>query len=202
MIKNFMIFVSGAALGSLVTWQIVKTKYEQIAQEEIDSVKEVYSKRRAESEDVEKENSDVAREKAEEAKKKPSVMEYAAKIKEHDYTNYSNPDALNEEAESEKENEEEEETSVDRPYVISPDEFDSKDDYDTVSLTYYSDKIVADRDDEIVEDVEEIIGFESLNHFGEFEDDSVFVRNDRLKIDYEILLDQRTYAEVMKGRSQ
>lgn len=202
MIKNFMIFVSGAALGSLVTWQIIKTKYERIAQEEIDSVKEVYSKRRAESEDVEKENSNVAREKAEEARKKPSVIEYAAKLKEHGYTNYSNLDALNEEVESEKENEEEEETSVDRPYVISPDEFDSKDDYDTVSLTYYSDKIVADRDDEIVEDVEEIIGFESLNHFGEFEDDSVFVRNDRLKIDYEILLDQRTYAEVMKGRSQ
>ena len=28
--------------------------------------------------------------------------------------------------------------------------------------------------------MDEIVGKESLNHFGEYEDDSVFVRNDRL----------------------
>ena len=44
-LSNFIIFATGAAIGSVVTWKIVKTKYEQIAQEEIDSVKEVYSKR-------------------------------------------------------------------------------------------------------------------------------------------------------------
>ena len=45
-----MIFFLGAGVGSLVTWKIVKTKYEQIAQEEIDSVKEVFSKRLDEAE--------------------------------------------------------------------------------------------------------------------------------------------------------
>lgn len=49
-----------------------------------------------------------------------------------------------------------------------------------------------------VDDVEEIVGEESLTHFGEYEDDSVFVRNDRLKCDYEILLDQRNYSDVTK----
>ena len=46
--------------------------------------------------------------------------------------------------------------------------------------------------------MDEIVGKESLNHFGEYEDDSVFVRNDRLKRDYEILLDQRNYSDVVK----
>ena len=46
----------------------------------------------------------------------------------------------------------------------------------------------------------ETIGKDSLTHFGEYEDDSVFVRNDRLKADYEILMDQRTYAEVLQEK--
>ena len=41
---NFMIFVVGAAVGSIVTWRYIDKKYEQIAQEEIDSVNEVFAK--------------------------------------------------------------------------------------------------------------------------------------------------------------
>ena len=87
-----------------------------------------------------------------------------------------------------------------KPYVISPDEFGEFEDYERISLSYYADQILADEDDEKVEDVDNVVGLESLTHFGEFEDDSVFVRNDRLKCDYEILLDQRTYSDVIKQR--
>ena len=38
-----------------------------------------------------------------------------------------------------------------------------------------------------------------MSHFGEYEDDSVFVRNDDRKCDYEILMDQRLYSDVIKG---
>ena len=87
----------------------------------------------------------------------------------------------------------------DRPYVISPDEFGELDDYDLISLTYYADEVLADDIDEIVEDVDDVVGLDSLTHFGEYEPDSVFVRNDRLKADYEILLDERTYPEAIQG---
>lgn len=87
-----------------------------------------------------------------------------------------------------------------KPYVISPDEFGEFEDYERISLSYYADQILADEDDEKVEDVDNVVGLESLAHFGEYEDDSVFVRNDRLKCDYEILLDQRTYSDVIKQR--
>ena len=41
-LNNVLIFAVGAAIGSAVTWKLLKTKYERIAQEEIDSVKEVF----------------------------------------------------------------------------------------------------------------------------------------------------------------
>ena len=42
---GLFIFVAGAAFGSFVTWKLLRDKYEQIAQDEIDSVKEVFSKK-------------------------------------------------------------------------------------------------------------------------------------------------------------
>jgi hypothetical protein len=41
---SFMLFALGAAIGSASAWQLAKRKYAQIAQEEIDSVKERYAK--------------------------------------------------------------------------------------------------------------------------------------------------------------
>jgi hypothetical protein len=186
---NFMMLVLGVAVGSVVTWRYVEKKYEQIAQDEIDSVKEVFSKREAEF----TENTE-ARIKADNAKEKPSVIEYAARLREQGYTNYS--DMVDEKPEEVKEAP----MTVDKPYVIAPEEFGDLDDYETISLTYYADQILADDNDVIVDDVEDVVGFDSLNSFGEYEDDSVFVRNDRLKCDYEILLDQRKYSSVIRRK--
>jgi hypothetical protein len=180
-----MIFVLGAAVGSVVTWKYVEKKYERIAQDEINSVKEVFSKRVAEFTEDTKE----VQIKADNAKEKPNIIEYAARLREQGYTNYS--DMVDEKPE------EEESMNMDK-YVIAPEEFGELDDYDTISLTYYADQILADDNDEIIEDIEDVVGFDSLNSFGEYEDDSVFVRNDRLKCDYEILLDQRKYSDVIR----
>lgn len=193
-ITGFMMFIFGAAVGSVVTWQYTKKKYEQIAQEEIDSVKETFSKlKEVKNKDNESDENNNVRTIVERAKDKPSIVEYAAKLRKQGYINYSNTDSLFEE-------EVDENMINDKPYVISPDEFGEFDDYDTISLTYYADQVLVDEDDELVEDIEETVGFESLNAFGEYEDDSVFVRNDRLKCDYEILLDQRKYSDVIKRK--
>ncbi|MFA7675061.1 MAG: hypothetical protein WCY38_03245 [Endomicrobiia bacterium] len=189
---KFIMFILGAAVGSIVTWRYVEKKYEQIAQDEIDSVKEVFSKREM---DFTEETEVVdARIKADNAKEKPSVVEYAARLREQGYTNYSDIGTEDEE-EVKKES-----MTVDKPYVIAPEEFGEFDDYEKISLTYYADQILADDNDELVDDVEDVVGFDSLNSFGEYEDDSVFVRNDRLKCDYEILLDQRKFSNVRKRK--
>ena len=44
-IINVIMFAAGAAIGSAVTWKVVKDRYEKIVQEEIKSVKEVFSDR-------------------------------------------------------------------------------------------------------------------------------------------------------------
>ena len=191
-IINMAIFVAGVAVGSIVTWRYVEKKYEQIAQDEIDSVKEVFSKRET---DFVEETKDVdAITKANNAKEKPNLVEYAALLHKRGYANYSNIDA------EDKEEVEEKPIAVDIPHVIAPEDFGELDDYEKISLTYYADQILADDNDVIVDDVEDVVGFDSLNSFGEYEDDSVFVRNDRLKCDYEILLDQRKYSSVIRRK--
>ena len=44
-LTNILIFTTGVSIGSVVTWKLLKTKYEQIAREEIDAVKEIYRHR-------------------------------------------------------------------------------------------------------------------------------------------------------------
>lgn len=182
-------FIVGAAAGSATTWYLLKDKYAELAQEEIDSVKEVFARREQERKD-ESVKKTVAEGIKNVDKNKPELKEYAEKLKRTGYVRYSDR-AGEEETEPEE---------LDKPYVIPPEQFGDNDEYEQISLTYYADSVLTDENDEIIEDVEETVGFESLNHFGEYEDDSVFVRNDARKCDYEILLDQRTYFEVTKGR--
>lgn len=194
---GFIAFIAGIGIGSAATWYFLKTKYEKIAQEEIDSVKKAFSNK------TEKKEDEIDKNKiAEFARNKPSVNEYAKKLSKEGYTDYSKVESKGESTEnptipSEPEIEED---KTDKPYVISPDEFGEFYDYTQISLTFFSDHILTDENYEVVDDIDELVGVESLNHFGEYEDDSVFVRNDRLKVDYEILLDQRRYSDVVKSK--
>lgn len=89
--------------------------------------------------------------------------------------------------------------TADKPYVISPEEFGEMEGYLQCSLTYYMDGVLTDEDDHIIDDADDIVGVDFYKHFGEYEDDSVFVRNDGKKHDYEILKDFRSYSDVVKN---
>ena len=177
-------FIIGAASGATVAWYLLKDKYETLAQEEIDSVKEVFARREQEMKD-ETVKRNVAEGIKDSDRTKPDLKEYAEK---NGYTRYSNLSA-DDEGVSDKQT---------KPYVIPPEQFGDDENYDQISLTYYADGVLADENDEVIEDVEDAVRIDSLNRFGEYEDDSVFVRNDARKCDYEILLDQRTYSEVVE----
>ena len=169
-IKNIAVFVLGVSFGAIVTRQCIKKKYDDIAREEINSVKNTFSGKNKISEHKNNELSDDNTE--------------ALKLERNDYSEYSKIASAykNDDSEHEKE-----------PYVISPDRFGEKKDYDTVILTYYADKVLANESGDPMMDYSDIIGENSLNRFGEYEDDSVFVRNDALKCDFEILLDVNKY---------
>ena len=190
-IKDLFLIAAGAALGSAVTFKLMKDKYEQIVQEEIDSVKEVFSKNQEEPSDM---TEDVNKEAEVKVEKEDMFDDYIKELEKREYTNYSQAAEKTIPLENEHKKEE---RNVEKPYVISPEEFGEFDDYEQISLTYYADHILADDMDELVENLDEVVGFDSLNHFGEYEDDTVFVRNDRLRCDYEICRDLRTYSEVI-----
>lgn len=190
-------FIFGAGLGAAAAWYFLKTKYEAIAQEEIESVKETYAKREEESNkktepETEPEPDEATKKRL--ARNKPDISVYTKQIEKLKYTGYFD------EEESEEEHVEESRVMQEHPYVIPPEEFGEFDDYETLSLYYFvgypDEKVLADEDYEIIEDVDNIVGVDALTHFGEYEEDSVYVRNDVLRCDYEILLDERCYDEV------
>ena len=92
-----------------------------------------------------------------------------------------------------KEKEMEDEETVEKPYVIAPEE-SWEQDYPTITLTYYEgDGVLADDNDKIIDNIDELVGEDFADHFGEYEDDSVYIRNDAFKIYYEILRDYGKY---------
>ena len=174
-VVNAIAFLLGAGIGSVVTWKLVETKYKKLAQEEIDSVREVYSKKEiALANEVKKAHACL-----EANTKNDKVPSYQHIVEDMGYASES-----------------EEEEGVGNVHVIPPESYGELG-YEEVSLTYYADDVLAYDDDSVIRDVNKVVGKGSLNTFGEYEDDSVFVRDDDKKIDYEILRDMRRYSDVV-----
>lgn len=176
-IKNLFIFTVGAAIGSVVTWKLVKDKYESLANEEIASAYEHMKHSKnipLFSDDNSEDNETDSRITLDKLREYKAIVDkYAAALVE------------------------EEVNDVEKPYVIKPEEFGEILEYESISLTYYADGVLTDEYDEVIDDVDETVGEESLTTFGQYEDSAVFVRNDARKTDYEILLDLRNYSDVV-----
>lgn len=87
--------------------------------------------------------------------------------------------------------------------IISEEEFFNPSvNHEVVELAYWAlDKTLADDQDEMLDNEESIVGSDWANHFGEAPDDPdvVYVRNHRLKTDFEILRKDESFAEVVLG---
>lgn len=179
---SVLIFAAGAAIGSIVTWKLTKTKYEAIADAEIKSVKETWAKRNAKN--------DISNET--EAEEEDSEEDDDEEVSEEDLDEYNEIISGNGYF-----SEDELEVRMRKgPYVIPPDELGEEDEYEIETLYYFEDKVLTDDMYNPIEDVEGMVGVASLDTFGQYEDDSVYVRNDRYKIYFEILADLRNYSEV------
>lgn len=169
-LSKVLLFVAGAGIGSAATWGILKYRYDRLMKEEIASVEEQFSNLYCNGED----NTEESKDDVEEEDEPDSEPEYDRVVK---HLGYSNTEVKGQV----------------KPVVIAPEEFGDLDDYEVISLTYYADGVLADELDEPVEDVEGSVGRDSLTTFGEYEEDAVHVRNDRLHAYYEILFDTRNY---------
>lgn len=182
----------GLLSGIYIGWRFTKKKYEMLADEEVDAVKAAltshYEKLIPISVVVDKKPKLDAKPVPAD-KDIPAYVDYAAKYKPE-----SAPDRIPGKPESDKLDKKE--TKVDKsPYIISPDEF-SNSEYEIKTLMYYKDKVLADEDYNIIHDVVGHVGDEALSDFGRYGSDSVYVRNDALGIDYEILLVEMYFYKV------
>lgn len=95
------------------------------------------------------------------------------------------------------------EIAAGRPYLISVDEFmTSNEEYDKTTITYFEgDDTLCDEREEIVPDVEGVITADALTRFGQLSNDRniVYVRNDKISTDFEIIRDRRNWHEVIAG---
>ena len=198
MYKQIIMFSLGALIGSVATYFIVKDHFEDIAEEEIESVKEVYKRVSDSKEKVEKLN-ETKREMA----TKIFGKSYDEAVEKLGYqTNYNvfSKRIPEEKIEEETEIMPEDHPSEDiqgLPYTISPDMFvNDKKYFDKITLEYYegNDMLVEEISGEPV-DVDLAIGRDSLRMFGEFEKDLVYVRNERLETDYEVYHYSGSYIE-------
>ena len=185
MINKILIFAAGVAIGSAVTWKLVKDKYKKLADEEIASVKEIWSKKHPTVGDIVKEGMDVDIT----VQPKQTHVDYAERKTAREII-----------LENKYSDKKEEENCMNK-YVISPEEY-GESELPSESLTYWADGVVTDEANCIWDDddIEETIGKDALKHFGEYEDDSVFVRNETLDKEYEILLDTRRFRDVYPTR--
>ena len=179
-LSNILMFAAGAAVGAFVTWRYLETKCEQKIRDEISEIKERYCvEKKTIEEDEFIEDDDVPFETEE--PDDSDVDTYKELITNNNYVNYADSLAN---------------PNNPRPKIITPEEFGDIDEYDTATYTYYSDGVLTDDMDEPVDDIDDVVGEDSLTHFGEYEDDCVYVRNDDRACDYEILRDLRPYSEV------
>ena len=188
-LSSVIIFCGGVFIGGFITWDFFKTKYEKIADEEIASVKETFEHREPRPdknynvEEVPKGNDAYIN-------VSPGVAERIIQIIDSNgYRNYSNAQIEIEKKGGAADME------LKHPYVITPEQYEDNVDYTKVSLTWYSDKILEDDWGNVL-DPDDVIGSDALTTFGQYEKDSVFVRDDDEQIDYEVLLDTRSYKET------
>lgn len=183
-LSKVIIFTAGAAIGSGVTYLLIKDKCEKAAQEEIDKIVEEFANR----EPIEQVCEEVCEsEEPIEENEQETQEEYENIVENEGYTAYGR----------DRSNKKEEKNDMKRPYVIEPEEY-GENDYPTISLWYFEgDGVLTDNHQrKIIRNVDELVGEDFADHFGEYEDDSVFIRNDELEIDYEILRDERSFSEL------
>lgn len=196
--NKLIAFILGAGVGAGAMAYICRTKFEAQIQEELDDIKAAYREKMQDAGFITFDSEEAFENLDEQPSddKTEGVMQHANRLSKNNYTNYS--------AMSEKEEEkvpknvvikEELDLVKEKIRAISPDEFGDDTDYDTITLTLYMDGIVTDEDDDPLSHVEDIIG-DALEHFGEYEEDRLFVQNDANHTYYEVIRDERCFSEV------
>lgn len=191
--KNVIMFLLGGAIGSLVTYFIVKDKYES----QYEEITEETEKETAQQCAVTTNDKYVRLTKEykprttplnerqhpldDDEEKDDDYVMGDVRTKAHQRNKYISPE----------------------PFIISIDDFeDPNSTFDKITINYYEDdETLVDESEEPVVDVTAMIGPDALNSFGfkSRDPEIVYVRNEKLEIDYEVIRLSKSYAKSVLG---
>jgi len=216
-----LIFITGAAVGIVTGAVWTKKKCDEFYRDELDDVnqtlRDMIKKNKATKEKIieDVENIDATSTPASEETSATIVQPLVRRTKiTREKRNYSNIVENNGYVKTKEEREEEEEEqykfsqlsnkgNADDPYAITVEQFaDENDHYDKITLYYYEDDgVIAEENEEVLVDADNIIGTEFVEHFGDDTGDPeiTYVRNDKIQVDYEIIRLSKSYAKTVLG---
>jgi hypothetical protein len=177
----------------------MKQKYSQIADEEIASVMARYSQ---EMDKHRAEKKDESAQKAVDAFKTYSSEETAADKPDSEPKNAKGWGDTSSAIRHAEKIISQNARNARKPYRIEENVFTAPDNpHKTGTLYYFADGAVTNEDEKPLgmDDIDELVGRESLTYFDD-NTDIVYIRNEALSMDYEIVLQGRTYAELLKEK--
>lgn len=208
-------FIFGAGVGYLVAQKLLEEKYATLAQEEIDSVKEVYSRTSAErlAKQLEEASKDLSRSAGDKVKENLGIQSPSVPI--HKRTNsydkvrvaYNeiSKDNVRRRFNTESgtadvipDDEDIEDDESDTIRLVSADTFLDGTSHDKATLYYYTedDTLVDENGEDIIEDPDTIVGWDCFKVLEN--QDIVWVRNNRLEMDYEICAVRQSFCDHKK----
>ena len=194
--NNTVLLCAGAfSLGYAACYFVMKARFEKVLDERVDAINQAFDKEMIELglEVVPVESPD----------KKPSTDTkiFRSEIKKHNYDSFYKDREKVEKVEEDKEevSESPEEGGFVEPYIITAQQFATDGILDKVPLTYYINADLVCEEEEAIDDPDSVIGTEFVDHFHDDEEGVVYVRNEKLGTDYEVILDDSD-GEFIKAR--
>lgn len=182
--KNVLIFVSGAVIGSGITFLSSKRYFEKKFDEEVDSVRESFS-------NITKtlnEKYQEAMKKSEENKNKPDISTLYHEISEKNKT-APVPEVADEEPEKND--------ISDEPYMISASDFiNRKSGFAQVDMYYFSDGVIADSILDEISNPADYFGGSYHELFDYSFEDALYFTSPKMEVDIAVCRDHRTFAEA------
>ena len=197
--RNILIFLTGILTGAAGCFTVISILGEE-------RIKKIFKKNKKEKDSPdadasENQTDDPCTE--EEVEENQNVHEESEPVSYNKYFNIASEYTADTEDEDEEEDEEIQVPSMHHSegiYQITPDEFNENSNYCAITLTYYADGVITDRSDNIVHNVEELIGDFIEDDIGRYDPDQAYIRNEYLKTDFNIERNLRTYEEILKEK--
>ena len=189
-IKYLGTFAVGFGAGAFFTHQYLNNKLDERLNEEFEYLKNLY-------EDKVSPTAKEAFDKAVEGINKATedIKTFRSTIKKQGYNTYFNDkfeveDDIFENEEEVEEPPEERRDFKEEPYAITADQFADENGLEKTTLTYYVNADILAEDNDVLDEIDSVVGPDFREMFdNSVEEDVVYIRNEKLGMDYEFVRD-------------